>query len=278
MIAFFLFFVGSLALIFSLLFLAKISFLGEIIIILFSFFLLLWFCSMLVEKYHKNLSPQLVTVVRWTRAIALDFFCQSFVMTLIPFAWIRLRSKGKKSPIILIHGYFHFGLIFLYLFTYLKRRKEGPIYTFNLGSPRKSIQEYAEKLNKTFGHLPKMRLVGHSLGGLVAGYFLIHHAKEKQVEKLITMGTPFQGTKSAYFGIGKCARQMEPTHPLPKKIFTQISQLSTPLYHIETEQDEIVPFPSVPDRKNLHVITSVGHVGILFTKKCGKLLYQFLKK
>lgn len=278
MIAFFLFFVGTLCLIFSFLFLVRFSLIGEILLLIAIFVFLIWFASVLVEKFHKNLSERLVSIIRWIRALALDVFCQSFMMCMIPFCWLPLRSKGKKTPVILVHGYFHFGLIFIYLFYYLKKRKVGPIYTFNLGSPRKSIQEYADKLDKTFGHLPKIKLVGHSLGGLVAGYFTIHKAKKDQVEQIITIGTPFQGTKSAYMGIGKCARQMEPKHPLPKKIYKELYEMHIPIEHIETEQDEIIPFPSVSTKEHLHTLSGVGHVGILFTHKTGKLLYKFLKK
>lgn len=84
----------------------------------------------------------------------------------------------------------------------------GPIYTIDLGSPFLSIEEYAEKVKEKAkqiahetGHT-KLALIGHSMGGLVSAYYAIHLAPEGSIRSVITLGSPMQGTKVAFFGVG----------------------------------------------------------------------------
>ena len=49
--------------------------------------------------------------------------------------------------------------------------------------------------------LPKIDVIGHSMGGLIGLYFVKHLGGDAQVRKLIAIGTPFDGTYAAALGI-----------------------------------------------------------------------------
>jgi len=48
-----------------------------------------------------------------------------------------------------------------------------------------------------YGNNPHVDLVGHSMGGLVIGGYLVAHGRSKRVGKIATLGTPFGGSYEA---------------------------------------------------------------------------------
>jgi triacylglycerol lipase len=279
MIAFFLFFVGILAVAFSFFFMISLSTWIAVITFFLLFFLVFALFAITVRRFEQELHPTIVRGVLKTYSMIVDFFVQILVMFMLPFAWMRLKSnKGNGTPVVLIHGYFHFGLVFLYLFNKLRKANIGPIYTFNLGSPFHSIEEYANKLHKEFGSFSSLILVGHSLGGLVASYYALHLAKKGQVKKVITIASPFKGTKAAYFALGAAGRQMRPKSNDLKQLSEEVKQSDLCFWHIESKQDQIVSYPSAPNKDDLYLCDRLGHVALLFASKTADTLVSLLKK
>jgi pimeloyl-ACP methyl ester carboxylesterase len=50
-------------------------------------------------------------------------------------------------------------------------------------------------------------LIGHSMGGLVLRAYLRRYGRDK-VARIVTLGSPHQGTRLAHLGLGRNARQM----------------------------------------------------------------------
>src|SRR3989442_7032 len=65
---------------------------------------------------------------------------------------------------------------------------------------------------------PRVHLVGHSLGGLVARWYVQESGGAKSVDHCITLGTPHRGTLAAYAGIGEAAVQMRPGSAVLKQL------------------------------------------------------------
>lgn len=63
---------------------------------------------------------------------------------------------------------------------------------------RKDIQDSAALLKNTLSSYSKINIVAHSMGGLVAMAALNDPAFLQKVNKLITLGTPYQGAPKAY--------------------------------------------------------------------------------
>jgi triacylglycerol esterase/lipase EstA (alpha/beta hydrolase family) len=139
------------------------------------------------------------------------------------------KRKSGPMPILLVHGYMHSSAAWLYVSYRLKKAGLGPIYTINLGSSSHTIEEYAakikEKANKITEQTGKhdLLLVGHSMGGLVCAYYALHMAPRNSIKGVITLGSPLEGTRMAFFGKGACAKQMRYQSYFTRKLTKNIA-------------------------------------------------------
>ncbi len=79
----------------------------------------------------------------------------------------------------------------------LKQNKDFYIYGFDW---RQSLQTAGDKLKSYLDSIPsqKVDIVSHSLGGLVARTYIQQNPLDHKVDKLITLGSPHEGTVLAY--------------------------------------------------------------------------------
>jgi pimeloyl-ACP methyl ester carboxylesterase len=75
------------------------------------------------------------------------------------------------------------------------------------------LADHVEQVRATAG-ATKVHLVCHSLGGLVARYYIQVLGGHEHVHTCVTLGTPHQGTHAAWIAKGKAARQLRPGSPL----------------------------------------------------------------
>ena len=114
------------------------------------------------------------------------------------------KHDPTKIPIFLVYGFFSSRKTLTILGHQLEQRGYEVI-TFNLGGlfgvfSTKGIPESAESINiKLMRYLQnhkidKLNIIAHSNGGLVAFWWLLRLNGHRYCNKLITLGTPFQGT------------------------------------------------------------------------------------
>lgn len=133
-----------------------------------------------------------------------------------------LAPEACATPVILLHGYFHNHSAFVVMRRALKRFGYRTVDTMNYNVIGHDIPELAEQLadhvqevlERTGG--TKVHLVGHSLGGLVARYYIQRLGGHAHVHTCVTLGTPHRGTYAALVGRGRAARQLRPGSPLIK--------------------------------------------------------------
>ena len=122
------------------------------------------------------------------------------------------HCAARRTPLLLIHGYqCNRGFWF-----WLRRKLEAAgwtVATHNLEPVFSDIDGYADGIARRIDEVlaatdaPQLILVGHSMGGLAIRAYLRRHGKAK-VARMITLGTPHQGTRLARLGLGPNARQM----------------------------------------------------------------------
>lgn len=142
-----------------------------------------------------------------------------------------LEPEAASTPIILLHGYFHNRSAFVVMRRALKRAGFRTVSTVNYNPFSHGLEDLAsqlsahveEVLGTTEAH--QVHLVGHSLGGLVARYYVQALGGSEFVHTCATLGTPHQGTYAAYIGRGRAARQVRPNTP----IIQRINQHDTPV-------------------------------------------------
>jgi triacylglycerol lipase len=122
------------------------------------------------------------------------------------------KATGPRPPLLLVHGYqCNRGVWF-----WLRPRLESAgwvVATHNLEPVWADIDSYADGIERRIGEVlaatgaARVILVGHSMGGLVLRAYLRRHGREK-VARIVTLGSPHQGTRLAPLGLGRNARQM----------------------------------------------------------------------
>ncbi len=120
-----------------------------------------------------------------------------------------------SQSIVLVHGIFNSS----YVFYCLKKRLEAKgwkCFTPDLKpfDCRKGIENWALQLknaiDKKYGENHKIILIGFSMGGIAARYYLQNLEGHKRVGLFITISSPHYGSYLAYLYPGKGTRQLRP--------------------------------------------------------------------
>lgn len=108
------------------------------------------------------------------------------------------------TPILLVHGLIDNRSIFARLQRTLRHRGFGRVETVNLPLYASDVPTVAGMLGELVadaclrsGH-SQVHVVAHSLGGLVARYYVQVLAGDERVHTLVTLGTPHEGTRLAH--------------------------------------------------------------------------------
>jgi hypothetical protein len=114
-------------------------------------------------------------------------------------------DDDTKLPVILIADLGWRPISLWFLRTYLIQRGWEHTVCVELDRNARTLAALAEQLQREVkaatSHLPSDRviLVGHGVGGLVAAWFSQHLDPDKMTHRLITLGTPWRGSKTAIF-------------------------------------------------------------------------------
>jgi triacylglycerol lipase len=120
-------------------------------------------------------------------------------------------TRGRL-PLLLIHGY-QCNRAFWFWQRPLLEAAGWVVATHSLEPVYSDIDAYAEGIERRIDEVlaatgaPQLILVGHSMGGLASRAYLRRHGVAK-VARLVTLGSPHQGTRLASLGLGPNARQM----------------------------------------------------------------------
>ena len=107
------------------------------------------------------------------------------------------------TPILLVHGIIDNHSIFTLLERALRRRGFRTVSSYDYGLLTRDIPSAAELLGEAIQKLvansgyERIHVIGHSLGGLIARYFVQRLGGDAHVHTLVTLGTPHQGTQLA---------------------------------------------------------------------------------
>jgi triacylglycerol lipase len=121
----------------------------------------------------------------------------------------------SRRPVLLIHGFYDTVARFQHIKPYLERRGLR-VYSFNLvpNNGDVAVPELARQLDRyvraTFPAYAAIDLVGFSMGGLIARFYMQRLGGIQRVRKLITIGTPHRGTWTAFLRGNPGVRNMRP--------------------------------------------------------------------
>lgn len=186
-------------------------------------------------------------------------------------------SDTFELPVVLVHGYFHNRSGFFFLARSLRRRGFRRVYGMNYNPLGESIPSLAARLGrrvedvlKTSGQ-PRVHLVGHSLGGLIARWYVQEMDGSRNVDHCVTIGTPHEGTYASYAGVGQAAKDMRPGSDVLHRLDRSFaSSEETTFVNLYSDLDVLIVPPSaalLPEAPNVsnHLIRDFGHTSLLIS-------------
>ena len=133
--------------------------------------------------------------------------------------------EAAETPILLVHGLIDNHAIFTVMDRALRRRGfqtlatyDYCLFTQNIPRAAQRLGEAIEQLSATTGY-ERIHVIGHSLGGLIARYFVQRLGGDRRVHSLVTLGTPHQGTQLAWAAsLLPLVRQLTPGSPVIREL------------------------------------------------------------
>ncbi|MDY0042462.1 MAG: alpha/beta fold hydrolase [Desulforhabdus sp.] len=231
---------------------------------------------------------------RWlVRGIMSSFISQNLVILFYPLRFWRGFWHPKpeptcpRPPVILIHGLYHNVTAWILYKWLLNRKGFRNTYAFGYSSANGNVEQLLEKLDQLINELgkklPQQRiiLIGHSLGGLLARFYVQDRSHAAKLAAVVTLGTPHRGTKLAALGVGKLAksliyngqlfRELEPTKvsiDVPRlAIYSPIDNMVLPHDSLRVSQPGWTHLESYP----------VSHVAMLYHRPLARLVIEYLQ-
>ncbi|MFY0509593.1 lipase family alpha/beta hydrolase [Streptomyces anulatus] len=184
-------------------------------------------------------------------------------------------AADDAPPVVLLHGFIDNRSAFVVLRRALTRHGHRHLESLNYSPLTRDIRAAAELLGRHVeeicartGH-SRVDIVGHSLGGLIARYYVQRLGGDRRVRTLVTLGTPHGGTAVAPgAGIHPIVRQMRGGSSVIEELRTPAPGCRTRFVSFWSELDQVmVPVETAcvdhPDLNAVNVrVTGIGHLAL----------------
>jgi hypothetical protein len=181
---------------------------------------------------------------------------------------------AARTPVVLVHGLVDNRSIFAVMRRSLRRRGFAHVGSWNYSPLSSDIARCAadlgahiERVCEQTGH-ERVHIVGHSLGGLIARYYVQRQGGDRRVESLVTLGTPHGGSVLAHVVPTPLIRQLRPGSPVLEELAEPVPDCRTRMTAIYSNLDQVVlPTNSGrcehPDLQARNVLfRGVGHMSL----------------
>jgi triacylglycerol lipase len=185
----------------------------------------------------------------------------------------------REAPVLLLHGIFHNATAFFAFERRLRREGFRSIDTIEFWTSLHSFQAMVDQLVAKVRALreecrargrpdQRVRLVAHSLGGLVVRAALLDERFARNIDKVIFLGVPHQGNYSFRLPFPRCLRAIASHGPLMKRLKEEPLPGGIDYANLRGGLDFIAPRADtfLPHVSNF-VFEDVGHAGLLSSRK-----------
>lgn len=204
-------------------------------------------------------------------------------VALTPIGWFDAPLPGRtdRIPVVLVpdpaHG--RGGLVFLH--TFLAHRG-AVVWPMRFPRHDQTLAERADHLASAIAALrqrtgaAEVDVVAFGTGGLVAAWWMQHHEAAAVVHRLVTLGTPWRGTRMAVFLDGCMALEARPG----SADLDGLAACTVPCLAIWCPEDpEVVPASSAyVDEARSVAIEGAGHLGLLLSARAFRAVLTGLRQ
>jgi hypothetical protein len=192
-----------------------------------------------------------------------------------------VRAAG--TPIMLAHGIVDNHTVFALMRRQLLRRGFSRIHTFSYSPLTVDVRRTAEQMGEEIEALceesgyERIHVIGHSLGGLIARYYVQRLGGDERVHTCVTLGTPHQGTMAARLLPWPLVKQVRPDSDLMAELAEPAPGCKTRFLAFYSDVDQLI----VPQRRarishpdltaNNVRVRGVGHLSLPFH---GEVVHQ----
>ncbi|NIH85951.1 lipase family alpha/beta hydrolase [Amycolatopsis granulosa] len=188
---------------------------------------------------------------------------------------VRPGGAAPVRPLVVLPGLADNTAVFTDLKLALERCGAGPVVSFSYSLLLRDVRSAAARLAEQVEQLcevtgaTRVDLVGHSLGGLIARYYVQRLGGHRRAGTVVTVGTPHGGTVAAWlFSPLPLARQLRPGSDLVAELNQPAPGCGTKFVTFSSDGDEVV-LPSRHGRiehqdldvRNV-VLPGVGHLAL----------------
>ncbi|MDB4963142.1 MAG: lipase [Myxococcales bacterium] len=194
------------------------------------------------------------------------------------------RTQGPR-PVIVVHGYAMNRANFVPLAFRLSRAGLGPILGFEywtLGRTAAAARQLGWFVDQVCAatRSPEVDLIGHSMGGVVARYYVTFLGGDGVAKNLVTIGSPHGGTDLSRVGVGHATRELL----IGSQLVTRLGAASPPKHTrvtaIWSRADALVPGARQKPIPGADVIMydDLGHVTLLGSRRVAREIIERLKR
>jgi hypothetical protein len=181
---------------------------------------------------------------------------------------------AARIPVVLVHGLVDNRSVFSVMQRSLRKRGFAHVCTWNysplltdIARGADDLGAHIERICEQTGH-DRVHVVGHSLGGLIARYYVQRRGGDRRVDSLVTLGTPHQGSVWAHVMPTPLIRQLRPGSSVLQELAAPAPGCRTRLTAVYSDLDQMV-LPTSSGRcdhpdlgaRNL-LVRGIGHMSL----------------
>lgn len=187
----------------------------------------------------------------------------------------RTDFTNCPRPVLMLYGFMSTRQSFEIL-EHRLRRDHFCLWSMNLGGWKQAfntnaidglaekVRDKVERLYLRYPEMGPLSIIGHSKGGLIASYYVKRLGGDRRVANIVTLGTPHNGSPTAYLGIaayGLISRsiwQLTPMSPFIRHLKVGAFPRNVKVTSVYSKADRVNPFPTCIleecEGENLHNI------------------------